>query len=58
MIGKFPFGEEVHKVVQQERAPKPVFILEVYANAVHARWVDVNERTVVELIVLPICIHK
>ena len=34
----YPFGEEVHKVVQQDRSPKKVFVLGVYASAVHARW--------------------
>lgn len=33
----YPFGEEVHKVVQQDRSPKKVFVLGVYASAVHAR---------------------
>jgi len=37
MIGIFPFGEEVHKVEQKDRTPKNVFILGVYASAVHAR---------------------
>ena len=47
MIGKFPFGEEVRKVEQKDRSPKQVFILGVYASAVHARWVNVNGKTVV-----------
>lgn len=47
MIGIFPFGEGVHKVKQQDRSPKKVFILGVYASAVHARWVDARRRTVV-----------
>ncbi len=34
----YPFGEEVHKVVQQDRSYKKVFVLGVYASAVHARW--------------------
>ena len=34
----YPFGEEVHKVIQQDRSPKKVFVLGVYASAVHARW--------------------
>ena len=37
---KFPFGEEVHKLVQQDRSPKKVFVLGVYASAVHAKWKD------------------
>ena len=34
----FPFGETVNPLVQQDRTPKKVFILGVYASAVHARW--------------------
>jgi hypothetical protein len=34
----FPFGEMVRPLVQQDRSPKKVFVLGVYASAVHARW--------------------
>ncbi len=34
----YPFGEELKPVVQQDRTPKKVFVLGVYASAVHARW--------------------
>ena len=34
----FPFGKELHPLVQTDRTPKKVFILGVYASAVHARW--------------------
>ena len=34
----FPFGQEVHPLVQEDRSPKKVFVLGVYASAVHARW--------------------
>lgn len=34
----FPFGQELHPLVQEDRSPKKVFILGVYASAVHARW--------------------
>lgn len=34
----FPFGEPVHSLVQEDRSPKKVFVLGVYASAVHARW--------------------
>ena len=34
----FPFGQQVHTLVQQDRTPKKVFVLGVYASAVHARW--------------------
>ena len=43
---KFPFGEEVHKLVQQDRSPKKVFVLGVYASAVHAKWKDKNGELV------------
>ena len=38
-IGTFPFGQPVRVVVQEDRTPKHVFVLGVYASAVHARWV-------------------
>lgn len=34
----FPFGEELHPLVQEDTTPKQVFVLGVYASAVHARW--------------------
>ena len=34
----YPFGEELHPVVQQDRTPKKIFVLGVYASAVHALW--------------------
>jgi uracil-DNA glycosylase len=34
----YPFGEVVRPLVQQDRSPKRVFVLGVYASAVHARW--------------------
>ena len=37
-VGYFPFGQPVLSVVQQDRRPKKVFVLGVYASAVHARW--------------------
>jgi hypothetical protein len=35
---RFPFGEPLHKVEQTDRTPKTVFVLGVYASAVHAQW--------------------
>lgn len=35
---KYPFGQEVQSLVQQDRTPKKAFVLGVYASAVHARW--------------------
>ena len=46
-IGTFPFGQPVQEVVQTDRTPKSVFVLGVYASAVHARWINNNEKTVV-----------
>ena len=34
----FPFGQPLHPLVQEDRSPKKVFVLGVYASAVHARW--------------------
>lgn len=39
-IGTFPFGQPVLSLRQADRSPKEIFILGVYASAVHARWVD------------------
>jgi len=39
----YPFGETVRRLVQQDRTPKHVFVLGVYASAVHARWKKGNE---------------
>ena len=46
-VGTFPFGEPIRRVVQEDRSPKKVFVLGVYASAVHARWVDSNGKQVV-----------
>jgi hypothetical protein len=35
----FPFGQPVIPLTQQDRSPKNVFVLGVYASAVHARWI-------------------
>lgn len=34
----FPFGQELHPLMQEDTSPKKVFVLGVYASAVHARW--------------------
>lgn len=39
MTGCFPFGQEVRKLEQKDRTPKKVFVLGVYASAVHAHWI-------------------
>jgi len=37
--GVFPFGQKVGLVRQADRTPKRIFVLGVYASAVHARWI-------------------
>lgn len=46
-IRRFPFGESVKKVQQKVRTPKIVFVLGVYASAVHAKWLDTNGKQIV-----------
>lgn len=36
----YPFGQALKKVEQADQNPKKVFVLGVYASAVHARWLD------------------
>lgn len=45
--GVFPFGQPIIPVEQRDRRPKKVFVLGVYASAVHARWIDPNGRIVI-----------
>ena len=40
----FPFGQPLKRVQQTDRTPKKVFVLGVYASAVHARWIDKEGR--------------
>ena len=40
----FPFGMPIMPVQQADRSPKRVFVLGVYASAVHARWRGSGER--------------
>lgn len=35
----FPFGSKLRKVEQNDRTPKEIFVLGVYASAVHAKWI-------------------
>jgi len=46
-LGTFPFGQPVKPVVQTDRSPKRVFVLGVYASAVHARWIKADGKTAV-----------
>lgn len=43
-IGVFPFGQPILPVLQNGRTKKRVFVLGVYASAVHARWVGEDGR--------------
>ncbi len=43
-IGNFPFGQPIRKIEQKDQSPKRVFVLGVYASAVHARWSDKNGK--------------
>jgi len=47
MAQKFPFGQTVKPVKQTDRTPKKIFVLGVYASAVHARWLDPKGKTLV-----------
>lgn len=42
---QFPFGEKVKSLMQQDQTPKKVFVLGVYASAVHAKWIN-NGKTI------------
>jgi len=44
----FPFGQELRKVMQTDTTPKKVFVLGVYASAVHAKWLDTNGRVLIK----------
>jgi hypothetical protein len=46
-IGIFPFGQPVQEVAQADRSQKRVFVLGVYASAVHARWIGSDNKTIV-----------
>ena len=39
----FPFGQELHPLIQQDQTEKKVFVLGVYASAVHAKWKNKNK---------------
>lgn len=45
--GTFPFGQPIHPVRQKDRTPKKVFVLGVYASAVHARWVGADGKPLI-----------
>ena len=43
----FPFGMPITPVRQADTSPKRVFVLGVYASAVHARWVADDGKTII-----------
>jgi len=47
-LGVFPFGQPVKKLEQTDRSPKKVFVLGVYASAVHATWKDHDGKIIVQ----------
>lgn len=51
-FGTFPFGQPVREVVQTDRTQKRVFVLGVYASAVHARWVGADNKTIVKALAI------
>ena len=46
-VGTFPFGQPIQPVTQADRGPKRLFVLGVYASAVHARWCDAGGKQLV-----------
>ena len=47
-IGCFPFGCPIEKVIQIDRNPKKVFVLGVYASAVHAKWIGPDDKVAIQ----------
>lgn len=47
ITGAYPFGSPLRPLVQADQTPKKVFVLGVYASAVHAKWIDANGRLLV-----------
>jgi len=47
-ISTFPFGQPVRELAQKDRTPKQVFVLGVYASAVHARWIGNDGKQIVK----------
>ena len=44
-VGVFPFGQPIDRLTQLNRGPRRVFVLGVYASAVHARWIGADRKT-------------
>lgn len=47
-IGIFAFGQSVREIVQTDRSPKVVFVLGVYASAVHAQWINSTGKELIK----------
>lgn len=45
---KFPFGQELKNVIQTDTLQKNIFVLGVYASAVHAQWIDADDKTLIK----------
>lgn len=48
IAGNYPFGSKLSPVVQVDRSLKRVFVLGVYASAVHAKWIGPDGRQLVQ----------
>lgn len=44
-VGVFPFGQPIDTLTQLNPGPRRVFVLGVYASAVHARWIGADRKT-------------
>ena len=44
MSSVYSFGSSLKKVEQQDKSPKKVFVLGVYASAVHAKWIGTDGK--------------
>jgi len=49
-IGTFPFGQPIKKVEQDDRTHKKVFVLGVYASAVHAKWIGPDGKQLINAV--------
>ena len=47
----FPFGQPIIPMIQKDQTPKRVFVLGVYASAVHARWILNGKQRILALAV-------
>lgn len=50
--GSYPFGSPLRIVAQADRSPKRVFVLGVYASAVHAKWIGPDGKVLVKALVV------